>query len=160
MSSGAPGRSTIRFRFPRIAGLFTDGDASIRAAALKGLLVIDSNNTDYYIKTALNDTDFVVSSIAVEKIKEDKLTGYLTTLQTMMSRGDEIDRDLRRSLVDAAASFLRVNKNDSVSQDILVAGMLDDNYVVRRDAAEVYEELFGQDVEFPKTKREKKNDES
>ena len=129
----------------RLGTLFGDEDPMVRGAAFNVLTRLDSNNVDYYIKKALNDPDFILNILAVDKIKENKYETYLPTLKTMMSRGPDIDIDLRRSIIDATRAFLRKDSTDQTALEILIKGTLDKEYVVRKDAAEIYEQVLGED---------------
>ncbi|RME29873.1 MAG: hypothetical protein D6800_02310 [Candidatus Zixiibacteriota bacterium] len=128
----------------RLGKLYGDEDPMVRAAAFSELVRIDSTNLDYYIKTSLNDPDFVPVVLAVDKIGEDTLRQYLPVLRTEISRGADIDVDIRRSIVDATRPFLKANTHDTAALEILIAGMLDDSYIVRREAAEIYRDLLGE----------------
>jgi len=129
----------------RLAVLFGDEDPAVRAATFTELVKIDSGNVDFYLKKALNDNDFVPVVLAVDYIKENKLRSYLPVMQTIMSRGHEIDMDLRRSLVGATEPFLENGKRDTAALEIIIAGTLDDNYIVRRSAVELYRKVFDED---------------
>ncbi|MBN1213798.1 MAG: peptidylprolyl isomerase [candidate division Zixibacteria bacterium] len=129
----------------RLGTLFGDEDPMVRGAAFSVLTRLDSNNVDYYIKKALNDPDFMLNILAVDKIMENKYKSYLPTLKTVMSRGPEIDIDLRRSIVTAAGAFLREDSTDQTALEILIKGTLDKEYVIRKDAAEIYEQVLGED---------------
>lgn len=130
---------------PRLATLFNDEDPMVRRTALEKLLVLDSGNVDFYIKTALYDRDFVVVWQAIDHIKQNKLTSYLPVLNTMMSRGEEIDVDIRRGLVEASEAFLKESPSEPNAMKILINGTLDPEYIVRMDAIAVYKNVLEED---------------
>jgi cyclophilin family peptidyl-prolyl cis-trans isomerase len=130
---------------PRLATLFNDEDPLVRAAALENVLQVDTGNVDFYLKRALNDQDFTVVVTALDRIKTDLRSDYLPTLRVMMSRHGEIDIDVRRSLVEAAGAFLTASADDTTALRLLIGGTLDEEYIVRRDAARVYKQLFDKD---------------
>jgi len=130
---------------PRLAVLFNDEDPMVCASAFVNLIKIDSSNLDFYVKRALADPDYVLVIHALEQIKERKLSRYLPVMNTIMSRGTEVDVDVRRSLVDAAQAFLSKTEKDTVALEILYDGLLDPAYVVRREAATLFYDLLGED---------------
>ncbi|MCP4707386.1 MAG: hypothetical protein GY869_02070, partial [Planctomycetes bacterium] len=69
---------------PRLASLFSDSSAMVRAAAFDALAVFDTINIDYYIRKALNDSDYVVCAKAVDKIGELKKVRMLPQLMTII----------------------------------------------------------------------------
>jgi len=127
---------------PRLAGLFKDCEPIVRAGAFEQLVTIDSANVDFYIKTALNDTDYMLPIMALDQIGTRKLADYLPRVHSMMVRPDSTPVDIRRSLLDVACSFIGENKNDTTARQVLVAGILDPEYVIRREAAGIYRELL------------------
>jgi cyclophilin family peptidyl-prolyl cis-trans isomerase/HEAT repeat protein len=129
----------------RLAVLFGDEDPMVRAAAFNVLTDADSTNETFYIDKALNDPDYVLVSLAVDRIGRLKLKTYLPTLKTMMSRGTAIDTDVRRSILGAITPWLEAANRDSIAHQILVAGILDQSYPVRKDAAELYQEHLDED---------------
>ncbi len=130
---------------PRLATLFKDEDPMVQAAAFTELVRIDSGNVDFYINQALNNKDFVMIVYALDHIKTKKLASYLPVLNTMMSRGEEIDFDIRRSIVDVASGFLNENKTDTLALELLIMGALDKNFIIRKDAIDVYKEIYDED---------------
>lgn len=129
----------------RLGSQFADEDPMIRAAAYLALMELDSANHDYYIRKALDDGDVVVGVLAVERIGADTLGEYRPVLEMMMSLEENIDLDIRRSIVNTMRSFIQPTENDSLSLKILIQGLLDPNMVVRRDAAEIYSEILDED---------------
>jgi cyclophilin family peptidyl-prolyl cis-trans isomerase len=127
---------------PRLAVLFSDEDPIVRVAAFSNLIELDSGNVDFYLKKALHDPYYVLNVLAIDQIKEKKLSGYLPALQTMLDRGSEIDSDIRRSIVDAVRPFIEPDPRDSLAMKLLISGILDPEYIVRREAAEVYRDLL------------------
>ncbi len=140
----------------RLAMLFNDEDPVVRRHALTALLTVDPTNRDFYLRRALNDPDYTLNVAALEHIKQKQLESYLPVMQTMMSRGEEIDVDVRRALVETAAAFLKADSLEETAKQILSAGLVDPEYVVSREAAEFWQELFGIDkadvITPPKTR--------
>lgn len=128
----------------RLGVLFGDEDPDVRASAFTGLIELDKGNLDFYLNRALNDPDYVVNVLAIDRIGQDSLTGYLPVLNTIMSRGAELDVDVRRTIVDVAGKFMKSSGNDSLVMQLLVDGILDRNYVVRRDAAGLYKDKLNE----------------
>lgn len=126
----------------RVAMFFKDEDPIVRATALTGLLEIDSDNTDFHLRMAIADPDDVVVSLAVDHIAEQKLSEYLPLLDSLIDLGHEIDVTVRRSIVAATHPFLKEEATDSLARVILTAGILDREYIVRRDAAEIYRTML------------------
>jgi cyclophilin family peptidyl-prolyl cis-trans isomerase len=126
----------------RLAMLFNDEDPMVRAAAFEEVVKLDTTNRDLYIKRALADEDYVVVVHAVELIKKKRLSRYLPVMNMLMSRGAEIDVDIRRSLVETARVFLEANKDDTLALGILYSGLLDPEYIVRREAAATADKLL------------------
>lgn len=130
---------------PRLAGLFNDDDPLVRAAAFDGLLQVDKDNQDYYIKKALADPDWVMQSLAVDQIATRKLEAYLPQLSGMMSTASVLEVDLRRSLVQTARVFLNQQTENADATLILMNSLMDTEYIVRREAAIIYKEVLGED---------------
>ena len=129
----------------RLGERFGDEDPLVRAAAYEGLVRLDSNNIDFYIRKALDDADPVLGVYALGSIREGRRAEYLPVIHTIMSRGEAIDVDLRRSILETIEPFLQKSGNDSTVMEILIQGALDRNYVVRRQAAEIYRDKFDED---------------
>jgi cyclophilin family peptidyl-prolyl cis-trans isomerase/HEAT repeat protein len=138
----------------RLGVRFGDEDPLVRAAAFAALIEADSANTDYYLDKALNDADWMPAVYALDLIGRNRRHDYLPVIATIMSRGDEVNVDLRRVILDAIEPFIVADsahkgdstyKADSTAMDILMAGLLDRNYIVRRRAAEIYREAGGKD---------------
>lgn len=129
---------------PRLVSLFNDSSAMVRAAAFDALTKFDTINIDYYIRKALNDSDYVVCALSVDKIGELKKERMLPQLMTIISMHDLAETDLKRSVVDAAGKFIP-GPSDSLAEEILYQGLMDYNYLVSKDAAKIYEEKLGQD---------------
>ncbi len=126
---------------PRLGVLFKDKSAIVRGSAFTNLTVLDSNNTEFYIDQALNDTDFIPVILAIDVISEKKLSKYLPALQTMMSRGYAIDSDVRRSIIGAVGTFIENSETDPVLLDIIKLGLKDPEYIVRKDANDIQANL-------------------
>jgi len=129
---------------PRLATLFSDSSAMVRAAAFDALTVFDTINIDYYIRKAINDSDYVVCSKAVDKIGELKKIRMLPQLMTIIMMHDLAETDLKRSVVEAASQFIP-GPSDSLAEDILNQGLLDYDYLVSKDAARIYKDKLGID---------------
>ncbi len=127
---------------PRLAGLFKDQHARVRADAFEQLVAIDSANVDFYLNTALNDSDIVLPVLALNQIGAQQLRDYLPRIKDMMSRPDSTPIDIRGSLVETASTFIRANKEDTTAREVLIAGILDPEYIIRREAAGYYRELL------------------
>jgi cyclophilin family peptidyl-prolyl cis-trans isomerase/HEAT repeat protein len=129
----------------RLAVLFKDEDPMVRVAAFDALATVDIGNLDFYLNTAFADSDFVMICTAIDKVSKDHLTNYLPTLATLLSRGNGIDPEVRRSVIEALPAFFAVMGRDTSLVRILVNGILDKEYVVRRAAAQVYESQLDED---------------
>jgi cyclophilin family peptidyl-prolyl cis-trans isomerase/HEAT repeat protein len=129
---------------PRLMSLFNDSTAMVRAAAFEALCTVDNANLDYYLKTALADNDYVVVSRAVEKIGQKKKAAYLPQLATIMKLQRDAEIDLKRAIIFAAAEFLS-DGIDSTAEDILYHALLGHEYLVSREAAELYQKKLGVD---------------
>jgi len=127
---------------PRLAVLFNDEDPMVRYHAFKALMKVDSGNTDFYLRKALADPDYVLVATALEQVGERKLRQYLPVMNTMMTRGAEVDVQVRRTLLDGAQPFLTEDQHDTTALDIMYAGLLDPEYVVRRQAATLFRDLL------------------
>jgi cyclophilin family peptidyl-prolyl cis-trans isomerase/HEAT repeat protein len=130
---------------PRVAKLFGDPSPKVRAAAFDVLTTLDTSNLDLYVRDALNDTDFVLKSQAIDKIREKKLTKYLPNLASLLKLGVKVEPDVRRSIVEALPDFFDLMGKDSTLMRMLIDGLLDKSYVVRRSAAEVYHKNLHED---------------
>ena len=139
---GLIGHSTV---VPRVVTLFADEDPMVRTAAFEVLMKLDSANADFYINQALADKDYVVTVYGIGAIGERKLQSFLPKLAELMSRGIEIDVDIRRAIVDALPPFFETIGQDSAVIKLLIAGILDKNYIVRRTAAEIYKTQMNDD---------------
>ncbi|UCG62518.1 MAG: HEAT repeat domain-containing protein [Candidatus Zixiibacteriota bacterium] len=130
---------------PRLAVLFNDPSPVVRAAAFSALVDLDSTNLDFYLGKALEDSSFVMPILAIDRIKTRQLTSYLSKLKYMMARGTDINVEIRGALVDCASQFISKDSKDTTAMEILIAGVLDSDYIVRRTAAEIYEGKLGED---------------
>ncbi len=129
---------------PRLAVLFNDEDPVVRRHALEALLLVDSANTDFYLRKALADPDFTLVVAALDRIAEMKLGSYLPVMSTLMSRGADVDVDIRRTLLQTSRSFADTDAPDTTALEILYAGLLDPEYIVRREASAILREQLGQ----------------
>jgi len=65
-----------------------------------------------------------------------------------MMLGTDIDVDIRRSVILVASTFISnadSNYVDSTYVHLLALGIMDDNYIVRQDAATAYRDLLGRE---------------
>lgn len=129
----------------RLGLLYGDEDPMVRMAAFSELVRIDSTNISYYVNTSLNDPDFVPVVLAIDLIKERLLENYLPVLRMLISRGPQVDIDIRRSIIDAMRPFFESDGSDTILMEILIAGTLDENYIVRKSAAEIYRDILNDD---------------
>lgn len=130
---------------PRLAGLFADEDPDVRAAAFDQLYTLDTANRSFYLTKALADPDYMLVVVALDKIGTDTLRQYLPTLSQLIKQGAGVDRDVRRSVVEALKSFITAGVRDTAVMEILVTAAIDPEYVIRRSAAEIYRDYFNQD---------------
>ncbi len=139
---GAIGTQSI---VPRLAVLFNDASPIVRAAAFSALVGLDSANLDFYLGKALEDSSFVMPVLAIDQIKTRGLAAYLSRLKYMMARGEDTHVEIRAAMVDCASAFVSDDVKDTTAMEIIIAGVLDSDYIVRRTAAEVYDEKLGED---------------
>jgi len=130
---------------PRMAVLFNDEDPMVRYHAFEALMKVDSGNADFYLRKALADPDYVLVVAALKQIGKRKLKQYLPVMNTMMTRGAEVDVQVRRTLLDGVQLFLAEDQHDTTALEIMYAGLLDPEYVVRRQAATLFRDLLGED---------------
>ena len=132
---------------PRLTTLLKDPAPMVRWTALGALLEVDSANQEFYLQQGLDDTDYVVVGAAVDAIGERNIAKFLPQLQQMIEKGKSTAVDVRRSIVNAMRPFLTGSAGDSTTVlAILRAGLRDANYIVRRDASEVW----GESIELPR----------
>ncbi len=127
---------------PRLSVLLNDEDPMVRRQALETLLAADSANLGFYLNTALNDRDYSVVATALEYIGAQQLQRYLPVMEPLMSATETMDVEVRRALVDAAGEFLEKNPHDTTAREILYQGLMDSEYIVRRDAAFILRDLL------------------
>ncbi len=130
---------------PRVAQMFADEDPLVRSAAFDVLTKLDSANLDYYIGQALNDQDVVLLVQGIDAIIGHKLDRYVKTLSEIMARGPEVDADVRRTIIDGLPTLFDEFGQDSALVRLLIDGILDKEYIVRRSAAIVYEKKMNED---------------
>jgi len=130
---------------PRLAVLFSDEDPLVRAEAFGVLVGLDSTNLEFYVQKALVDPDFMPVILALDQIREHKLTQHIPALVDLMIQGETVDIDIRRSVLDAAEGLFGDSLYDSTLTKILIAGLFDPDYVVRRQASKVFKEKKGID---------------
>lgn len=132
---------------PRLTTLLKDPAPMVRWTALGTLLEVDSANQEFYLQQALDDTDYVVVGTAVDAIGERRVKKFLPQLQQLVERGASTAVDVRRSVIGAMRPFLAEPSADSTTLlAIMRAGLRDPNYIVRRDASMLWDEL----IELPK----------
>ncbi len=129
---------------PRLSTLFADEDPMVRAAAFTTLMTIDTANHTFYIRKGLDDPDYVVTSLAVDQVGQTESARFLPILHGFMVNSDRTDVDVRRSTIGAMPTFASQDPPDSTVVSTLLLGMDDPNYIVRREAAEVWEEHMDQ----------------
>jgi cyclophilin family peptidyl-prolyl cis-trans isomerase len=129
----------------RLGMMLKDEDPMVRVAAFEALAKIDLANLDLYLNQALGDSDLVMVCTAIDKVKEGRLSNYLPTFATLLSRGNSIDPEIRRAIIDALPTFFKSMGRDTSLIRILINGILDKEYIVRRSAASVYESELGED---------------
>lgn len=127
---------------PRLSALFSDPNVTVRASAFSQLMTLDSTNMKFYIDQALADSVYMMPTIAIDEIGTRKLKAYLPKLRELSMNSRELDIDVRRTLVSCAKSFLEDNKADSNALRILINMALDREYIVRKDAADVYKSVL------------------
>jgi cyclophilin family peptidyl-prolyl cis-trans isomerase/HEAT repeat protein len=130
---------------PRLAMLFKDEDPLVRAAAFGHLVELDSTQIELYLRAALADPDMMPVIGALDLIGTGKMTRYLPQVKSMMDRGADLDIDVRRTLIDVVGQFIDSLGADSAMADLLVTGLLDPVYVIRRRASELYSEKYKRD---------------
>ncbi len=129
---------------PRLSALFTDRDITVRASAFAQLLLIDSTNIKFYIDQALTDSAYMLPVLAIDEIGTRKLKAYLPKLREYSMTAGQLDIDVRRTLVSCAQSFLEDNKADTNALRILINMALDKEYIVRKEASDVYNITLGE----------------
>ena len=130
---------------PRLAMLFKDEDPLVRAAAFGHLVEIDSTQIDLYVRASLADPDMMPVILALDQIGTRRLTRYLPQVKHLIERGSEVDIDIRRTLLDVVGQFIDTLGTDSTMAELVIAGLFDPEYVVRRRANELYLEKFQRD---------------
>ena len=129
---------------PRLSALFSDKNVSVRASAFNQLLILDSTNLKFYLDQALADSAYMLPTLAIDEIGSRKLKAYLPKLRKLSMTSNILNINIRRTLVGCAKSFLEENKADTNALRILVNMALDNEYIVRKDAAEVYKSVLGE----------------
>ncbi len=127
---------------PRLVILSKDTSPMVRASAFTTLMTVDSGNADLYLQQALDDTDFVLNSLACDQIAALKAARYLPELRKTMTRGAGVKTDLRRSITAATRPFLESEPPDSNAMAILMLALKDENYIVRREGSNLWDELL------------------
>lgn len=130
---------------PRLISLYKDSSVQVRSAAFDALCTIDAVNVDYYIKTALDDSDFVPVCQAIEKIGKLKNPTYLPRLLSLIKEQRDGSTDIKRAIVSAVGEMLDSASVDSLAENILYHGLQDKDYLVSREAALIYKDKLGLD---------------
>ena len=132
----------------RLAVLFADEDPLVRASAFSQLVELDSANVSFYVQKGLADRDFMPVVLAIDQVGQRQMLTFLPDLLRFMLSGPDVDPDVRRSAVAAAGSLFDKAREDQTSDSllmgILVTGILDPEYVVRREAAGVYKDKLSE----------------
>jgi cyclophilin family peptidyl-prolyl cis-trans isomerase/HEAT repeat protein len=127
--------------------LFTDKSPRVRNAAFSVLVDRDSVDRSFHIKRALVDTDYVVQVNVIDEIAGRNLDTFIPDLYAMSAEWRTRPADVRRSLVAATEPFLEEMPTDTSLMRILTNGTLDEEYVVRKEAAGVYKRALKVDKE-------------
>ena len=130
---------------PRLAKLFGNASEVVRATAFGHLLTIDSVNTEFYINQALEDSSSMLNILAIDQITTRKLSSYLIRMLELSEQKSLVGFDIRRSLVSCAGGFLEDNPEDSLALRLLINGVLDKDYIVRKEAVALYKEILNED---------------
>lgn len=130
---------------PRLAVLFSDRNIVVRATAFENLMNIDTLNADFYLRKALDDSNSILPVMAIEEIRKRELSSYLPRLSKMMYPTTSTPVDIRRALVESVTPFISDGGRDSNAVRMLINGILDPAYIVRREAADRYKKLLGED---------------
>lgn len=130
---------------PRLGTLLNDSMPEVRRAAFDALCVIDPVNVDYYINTVINDTDATVAAQAIDKIGQLKARQFLPQLKSMMRAQEQLEVDIQRSIAGAAGEFLNPDDVDSLAEEILYHCLLSKDYLVSKEAADIYKKKLHQD---------------
>ena len=126
----------------RLAVLFSDPDAMVRATAFSHLVNIDSGSIDFYLEKALSDSNYIPPVLALDQIKTRKLENYLPVLKEMSDSIHTINPEIRRAMVDCLSGFLTDNPNDSVSKKMFMKLMRDKDYIIRKEAVEHFARIY------------------
>jgi cyclophilin family peptidyl-prolyl cis-trans isomerase/HEAT repeat protein len=122
----------------RLTLLFNDPAPLVRATALESLCSVDSVSAAVYIKTALSDTDFVVTSTAVDLASGRGLTGLIPAIAGLyLENRNFIDDDLKRAIIDAWSNYESNPGYDSLIIASLEEGCNDEWFLIRKEASEV-----------------------
>lgn len=136
---------TVSSRLIKLSG---DSSAVVRAHAFEALCIFDSLSTrkiDYNIDQALRDSSHIVVGTAVAYIGRMRLAKHLPKLHTIMKMEQKAHPDLRRAVVDAAASILERDTTIPAAGELLQMGLHDKDYLVSRTAAEAMKKSLGMD---------------
>lgn len=130
----------------RLAILFSDPEEQVRASAFSELIELDSTNVNFYLDKALADSGEIMPVLAIDYISGEKLKSYLPRLRMMSDsqKTNPMSVDVRRSLLSCAAAFITDTVKDSSAMRILINSIMDNEYIVRREAAVVYDEKLGE----------------
>ncbi len=131
----------------RLAVLFNDNSPLVRMTAFYGLVGLDSGNVDFYLGKALEDSVYVMPIVAIDEIKTRRLASYLPKLKSLVEAGPRTNKDIRAAIVDCSEAFIgdSIATVDTLARQILIAGILDTDYIIRRTAAGIYKDKLNED---------------
>ncbi len=122
----------------RLTPLFNDPSPIVRATALQSLCEVDSASCAPYLKTGLEDDDYVVVSTAVELAAKQGRKSLVPTIAGLyLDNRNTIEDDLKRSIIDACSTFPADASYDSLIIAVLEEGCNDEWFLIRRESAEV-----------------------
>jgi cyclophilin family peptidyl-prolyl cis-trans isomerase/HEAT repeat protein len=146
----------------RLMPLFNDLSPLVRVTALESLCKVDSGAAGDYIMTALQDEDKVVTATAIDLAARRGLTTAVPAIASIyIDHRDEIDDDIKRSIIDAWDTLAADPAYDSLIIASLEEGCNDEWFFIRREASEVLWKKYGIDrrgrVQQARSKIEKRN---
>ncbi len=146
----------------RLVPLLNDPVPIVRATALQSLCAVDSNAAGRYIGKALADSDYLVTSTAVELAADFGVDSLVPVIATIyLEHRSVIHDDLKRGIIDAIATYGSGSENDSMMIAVLEEGCNDEWFIIRREASDVLWETFGIDRRYrvgaARSKIEKRN---
>jgi len=142
---------------PRLMSFFKDSSAAVRGGAFDALTTVDSGNVEFYLNTALADSNYLVNAYAIFKIGELKRTNYLPQLMTMFESSEKMaaikgkitydDIEIKRAIVETVGKLLpgKGAKPDSLAEEILFRCLHDNDYITSLKASEIYQDKLDVD---------------